>query len=423
MRKLWYVIVIAVNVLHAAEKNIELSVAAQHHQAMKIMVYALNSDEKPIGEIANLIQKDLEFTGQFKLTIKQGDSLPKKSDVVSWWHEGYPFVIFLQHESDSYQWRLYETSQLSMIKGKKHETALSVRAQAHAIADVIWNELTGKKGFFSTKIAYCKETMYKKKPIKHIYIADYDGSHEQCLVDSHTLNVAPRWNNDTDKPMLFYSEATNTNIRLASLDFNGNKKIASNFDGCNMLPSFSCDGKAVIYSASRGSGTCQLYYFKKGYFKRLTYNTGNNVSPVFVDDNTIVYCSDFEKGRPFLYQYHLDTKENELLVEGYCCTPSYCPQTKKIAYAKMVKGTLQLFEYDTITKMHQQLTFDAANKEECCWSPCGTYLLFGHDSGASSRIALLNTITKQVTFITSAKDKCSYPAWSGIYNTLPEVKS
>ena len=124
-------------------------------------------------------------------------------------------------------------------------------------------------------------------------IADFDGSNPQIIVDIPTITIAPRWNNDPLRPLLFYSEHTNKNLRLMMVDMHKQRHIASNFDGINMLPAFSLDGKRVIYCASRGDGECHLYLYDKQNFKKLTHNKGNNVSPTLSADGSIVYFSRF----------------------------------------------------------------------------------------------------------------------------------
>src|SRR5262249_46194209 len=149
----------------------------------------------------------------------------------------------------------------------------SLRGWAYAAADSIYESLTGESGFFSTKLAYVKEIPLKKGVCcKHIYVADYDGSNEQPIVQTPTVNVAPRWNNDLKRPLLFYSENTNANMRMMVIDMHKKRIIASNFDGLNMLPTFSPDGMTVIYCATRGSGSCQLYQWSHKVLKKLTEN-------------------------------------------------------------------------------------------------------------------------------------------------------
>jgi len=89
-----------------------------------------------------------------------------------------------------------------------------------------------------------------------------------------------------------------------------------------------------------------------------------------------------------------------------------------LAYAKMIKGTMQVFLYNLKTKRHKQLTFDAGNKEECSWSPCGNYLLFAVEKGRESRLALLNLISNDRRFVTTDGSVCCYPVWSCPYDNF-----
>ena len=128
----------------------------------------------------------------------------------------------------------------------------SLRGWAYALADALWLELTGQVGFFSTKIAFCKEMAQGKgNAYKHIYIVDYDGSHQEPLVTTPTINVAPRWNKVFKRPLLFYSENTNSNMRMMATTLDRHRIMASNFEGINMQPAFSPDGQMVVYCATR----------------------------------------------------------------------------------------------------------------------------------------------------------------------------
>ena len=146
-------------------------------------------------------------------------------------------------------------------------------------------------------------------------------------VATSTVNVAPRWNKDFDNPLLFYSEHTNENVRLVVVDMEGRRKVVSNLDGINMLPAFSPDGKKVVFCASRGGGTCQLYYYEKGVFKKLTNNAGNNIAPTFSQDaKELFFCSDFETKGPQIYCYTFATEKLERITNGgYCVSPSCSP--------------------------------------------------------------------------------------------------
>lgn len=255
------------------------------------------------------------------------------------------------------------------------------------------------------------------RKVKHICIADYDGSQEQLLVNVPTVTVAPRWNHDVNNPLLFYSEFTNANVRLMTVDMHKTRRIASNFEGINMVPSFSSDGTKGVYCASRGDGSCQLYYFAKGVFKKVTNNNGENVSPTMsADGKEIYFCSDFETGSPQIYKLAVESKKTERLThEGYCATPALNEKKNCLAYTKKVGPVLQVFLMDLKTQAHRQLTYDGGSKQECCWSPCGNFLLYSVQKGDSSSIVMHNIATDSKKYLTSSDVVASYPAWSPVY--------
>ena len=325
------------------------------------------------------------------------------------------------------EWRLYDTidQTLTMLAGKRYHTQGSVvRGWGHAIADAVWPILTGHLGFFSSKLAFCQDTRSAKgHRTTQVCIADFDGSHVQAIVETPTINVAPRWNNDPQNPLLFYSEYTNQNVRLMVVDTNKRLRVTSNFDGINMLPTFSADGKRAVYCASRGTGVCHLYLYDNNNFKKITDNNGNNVSPTLsADGSTVYFCSDFQTGYPQIYSYGIKTEKFQRYTQGgYCASPHYTSVGNKIVYCKIVKGVTQLFVCDCGTMTHTQLTHDNGHKEECAWSPCGNYIVFSHQQGNRSVIALLNLLTHERKTLVDTPAASSYPTWSPRYQKYPVV--
>jgi TolB protein len=428
MKKLYSLMLV---VAFAAAENVELTVsgAQQAHMPIAIMVLDETSDE--LNAIAAVIKKDLEFTGQFKPYIKKLNAeLPKKQlrkEIKTLCaQQKTPLAICINTTSPkTIEWRLYDTMECTMIVGKKYKKkGTLMRGWAHAIADEAWKALTNNEGFFSSRLAYCKDSKNDNgHTIRKVYISDFDGTHEELLVDLPTVCIGPRWH--TKKPRLFYSEYADTNVRLMSTSMQKQRKTISTSDGINMLANVSPDNSKVVYCSSRNSsGSCQIdLLHNNGKLKRFTNNTGNNVSPVFIDEDRICFCSDFQTGSPQIYIGNITTGHlQRITAGGYCTSPAYCPKTNKIVYHKMIHGTMQIMVYDCATKTHTQLTKTSGNKHEACWSPCGTLLLFAHENANNkSRLVSLNVLTNKTTYLTGANDQCSYPHWSPCYSTFPVV--
>ena len=398
----------------ALPDDMTVAISASEYGKMPLMISVLGQQAADVQMFAELVCNYLGWSRQFDVCLKNFDIIPSKQELLSLADKGFPLIIFVQRDDNGkgFSWRLYDTTQPAMLKGKHMiKRGPDARIWAQDLSDLLWPVLTGQDGFFSTKLAYCKAVKRgKKRPYKYLCVADFDGNNEEIKVP--TVVVAPRWGKNG---LLFYSECTNSNVRLMYVDAQDNKHVASNFDGLNMLPSFSQDGKISVFCASRGQGSCQLYYCAPGVFKQLTHNDGNNVSPALSPDGSTVYfCSDYKTGKPGIYSLDIQSGQvKELISSGLC--PSYSAKNNKLAYLKQVKGRVQIFIYDIDSGKSEQLTVGAGDKDECSWSSCGNYIYYSICFGMNSRIAAINVLSREVHWITKETDICTYPAISPFY--------
>ncbi|HEX2978147.1 MAG TPA: hypothetical protein VHO47_03445 [Candidatus Babeliales bacterium] len=436
MKMLIYINIVFCTHLIAENAPMNVSIKGSSVQKMKLLIGVIDANEI-MDESSTLLKEMLErskaMLSGFSVTIMPFEKQPSKAAMKELMKDGFGLGLFLAHTwfGGTLEWRLYDLDAHCMIKGKRFSIKeYPARIVAEHIADQVWPLLTGQGSFFSTRIAYCKEKRIKGKKIeKHIYVTAPYIDCEKCAEQSSLLvknanAFAPRWNNDSLSPMILYSEITNSNVRLMSVAMDKKRKMVANLDGFVMRPSFSSDGKKVVYCSCDGSigskSTIYLYQIDeqtgRSSLSQVTHNAGQNISPTLCDNGDIIFCSDAGSKQPYICYYHADTKEFERLTpDGYCSSPSFCQATKKIAYSRMCNGTAQLFSYDLNTKTHTQLTFDNSNKEESCWSPCGNYLAFTVTNGKTSRVAVHHVFSNERIYVTSAQDRCCYPSWSPLY--------
>ncbi len=409
------------------QSSFKVEVDAQANKKRKILLVPLSLSDANSQEVCEALKRALDYTEQLDIDIEHKTEPYKKKQVTALREKGYHFVIFLTEDKGEkvYEWRLYDTHKAVMQTGFRIPKQGKVsRGWGYALADSVIPALTNNKPFACSKLTYCQTG---KKGESIVYVADFDGSHPEILTQSKRQILAPRWNRDPENPVVLYSKYTALNIQLISCSLDGSEVVASSFDGLNMLPTFSFDGKEVVLCLSR-DGSSQLYHYgynkelKKVGYTRLTYNSGNNICPAFLPNGDIVFCSDFELGRPHLYYMNRKDDSIERLTEGGACTsPQYSDATKKLAYSKLEKGVMQLFLYDFSKKQEKQVTSDAGHKQECTWSACGNYLAYTVVDGKNQRIVSHSLLTGKNKFLTPEGKVCTYPCWSSLYSTFPVI--
>ena len=407
--------------------DIQISVQACKTKKVSVGFVIVGSQDHDLKKLTDRLKKDFEWSGQCNVSLQHSAKLVHQSDMKKLFSSEISAGLFLSKEQDFLVWRLYDVESMSMIAGKKiQKNKNTIDYVAHTIADEVWPQLFGCQSCFRSKIAFCKQIWRKKygreKPYKQIWVADFDGSNAQLFIDAPTVSFAPRWNNDPASPLLLYSENTLSNVQLVLSNMFGKRKVICHFDGLNMQPTFSSDGKKVIFCLSK-DGSSQLYLSfideqtKQRKYQRLTFNDGQNIAPCFIDSKTVAFVSDFETHKPQIYLLDIATKSLKRITDGgYCACPNYSAVRNQLVYSKMIGSGMQLFTYDLKTAMHTQITNSPGSKEEGSWSSCGNFIVFGYNKGNISRIAQLYVPTGAIKFLTAEHDACSYPDCSPIYD-------
>lgn len=413
-------------VLHADEQmKTGIEIQSTVHQAfkMKILVGTIGTQDR-ITAIAKVLQEDLKLPQEkqtgFEVVIEKFAKEPdSKTEIKKLLEQGYSLVVFLSGESaDDIAYRLYDATEAAMVRGKKLVLPdRSITSVGHHLSGLLAQELLGRPIQFGAQLAFCKQA--SNKGGRQLFVTDPHAQQPyHTLVQSPSPKFGLRWFVHDDKRLLYYSEQSAVNVRLMSYDLKEKRsKMVMNFDGLNMQPSFNIDGSKVVVCCSQ-AGSSQLYMGtldpvrKQWMFKRLTHNKGNNISPHLCTNGDVIFCSDFQTRQPQLYCYHQKDGSIERLTEGgYCASPAVLESQGQIAYIKLINNVAQICMYDMNTKSDLQITFDATQKDEPSWSPCGTYLAYGVEQGKSSRIAVRNMISQESYFVTAAGEQCMSPAW------------
>lgn len=419
--------------------TIDNGVANKQKKRMPLFIGILDARGADVDRLAPFLKADLELSGQFKVTIERQDLPQSQKEIKELYTKGYLLALFINKAKDgnSFEWRLYNTASATLEKGKRcPKQGNQAENWAHLLSHVLWQELMGSVGPFTTRLSYIKRKPTSRLAFdSELCISDLQGKKVRSLFSTPRISVAPYWASTKDTQngemqgnfnqpsLIYFSEFTDANVRLVSATTNGKKRVVLDLDGTTAGISFQPATGDIVYGRSGGIWHC--YYdplLKKSIHTLLIKEKDVCASPSILSNGDVIYCS---QGKVKRYNRKTGKREN-IVDEGYTVGPALHEKTGQLVYScrvklKQGKSYMQLFIHPISGGKGTQLTFDEGDKTDPCWSPCGTWVAFGVEAQSKSRIALLNIKTRKFFYLTPHSQDCRYPAWSPLFALLDRL--
>ncbi len=191
-----------------------------------------------------------------------------------------------------------------------------LREYSHRISDLVYEQLTGEKGAFLTRVAYVVINDKDKFPYQ-LRIADYDGYNERLVLRSKQPLMSPAWSPDASQ--LAYVSFQNGRAEIFLMDiYTGKREKLTSFPRHNGAPRFSPDGKKLAIVLSK-TGSLHVYVLdlQTRKLKKITRGRANNTEPYwYPDGQSLIFTSD-RGGKPQIYRVNLlDGATNRLTWQG-----------------------------------------------------------------------------------------------------------
>jgi Tol biopolymer transport system component len=173
---------------------------------------------------------------------------------------------------------------------------------------------------------------------------------------------------------------SDSQIRL--LDVRGKREIGSWKDIFGRNPSFSPDGKKVVYEHSEnGNLDIHLIDVSRGQKIRLTNNRGDDSNPAFSPDGKKVIFVSSRDGNHEIYLMNLDGSAQQRLTynEYGDYTPAFSSDGKQFVFVSDFSGDLELFLVDNDGGNRVQLTNNTGVSLQPKFSPDGNKIVFVSD--------------------------------------------
>jgi TolB protein len=318
------------------------------------------------------------------------------------------------------EFRLWDVATGRQLIGQRFATnAQNWRRVGHIIADQVYQQLTGEKGYFDTRVVFVDETGPKDKRVKRLAIMDQDGFNVRLLSKGNELVLTPRFS-PTNQEITFMSySGDQPRVYLMNLG-TGQRETVGDFPGMTFAPRFSPDGQRVIMSLQeQGNSAIFEMDLRTRQKRQLTPGTSIDTSPSFSPDGRQIVFETDRDGAQEIYVMNSDGSNPHRISggEGRYSTPVWSPRGDYIAFTKQLGGSFLIGVMRPDGSGERILT-EGYHNEGPTWAPNGRVLMFFRDSpGANGgpriySIDLTGYNERRVATPAFASD----PAWSPLLN-------
>ena len=119
------------------------------------------------------------------------------------------------------------SNQRNLIGQNLTATPENWRRVAHKIADLIYEKLTGHKGYFDTRIVFVAESGARGKRIQRLAIMDQDGANPSYLTDGALKVMSPRFSADGSQIAYMALSADSARIYILDIETNRQEQVGS----------------------------------------------------------------------------------------------------------------------------------------------------------------------------------------------------
>lgn len=376
------------------------------------------------SEFSEIVEANLERTGQFDpLPRDQMRSWPtrRESMVFREWrllNQDYVVIGRAQPRDDNrveITYELYDPYSERRLLGRSVTGDRDQwRQLAHRASDAIYEEITGVRGVFSTKIAYVAIEQTGSGRSHTLYVADADGFNEEPWFESERPLMSPAWSPDARQiAFVTFAPDGSSEVRILDLD-SGNVRIVAERQGAiNSAPAFSPDGRRLAFTSSRdGAANIYVMDLSNGRLQQVTRHWAIDTEPDWLDNNTLVYTSG-RSGRPQIYRLRIGSDNAERLTfDGrYNARPRVAESGNRIVMVHNDGDGYNIATMDLNNRVLQVLTGNPQD-EAPSLAPNGSMVVYASTQGGTSRLAWVSIDGMVENVMPSRFGNVREPAWS-----------
>ena len=409
-----------------AELVIEITQGVDDPTAIAIVPFAWNGAGAAPEDIAGVVDGDLSRSGQFA-PVDRNDMLGRPSTEKEVFYRDWRAIeseyLLIGRVSVTDQMRI-EYDLFDVLRQKKVYSGVELgavneaRMLGHRVSDKIYQQLTGIRGAFATRLLYVAVTRVPGgKDYYRLTLADSDGARPIVLLESREPVLAPTWSPD-GREIAYVSFETNRPAIFRQNLQTGAREQLTNFKGLNSSPSWSPDGRTMAMVLSKdGSPDIYLMDLITKKLTRITRHYAIDTEPSWMPDGKSLLFTSDRGCKPQIYRYTIASGQTERLTyEGsYNARARVAQDGRNVVMVHQQKGNFHIALLDLVTNRVQILTSTELDESPSI-APNGSMLLYATKYAGRGILAAVS-VDGGVKFRLPAREgDVREPAWSPYMN-------
>ncbi|WP_245944368.1 Tol-Pal system beta propeller repeat protein TolB [Marinospirillum perlucidum] len=383
-------------------------------------------------DVARIVSDNLQRTGLFEAIPRENlVSLPSSSaDVIyrDWrlLQADYLLVGSIDRADNGedlvINYELFDVLAEERLLGERvTSSSRELRSRAHFISDRVYQELTGQRGIFSTRLAYVTaepregEGSYQYR----LHVADADGQRSRTVLTSREPILSPDWSPDGTKLAYVSFERGRPAIYIQEVA-TGSRYQLTNYRGLNGAPAWSPDGKQLALTLSRdGNPEIYIYRLEERRLIRVTHHYSIDTEPSWSPDGKKLIFTSSRSGGPQIYQVNLESGNiGRLSFEGnYNARARYSPDGNEVfmVHRESGGGLFSIAALNMETGRLRTLTTSPLDESPSV-APNGSMVIYALMRGDQGVLGVVSTDGRIKYELPAERSDVREPAWSPFLN-------
>ena len=411
----------------AAEAQLNITITEGQDAAAPIAVvpFAWAGSGEPAFDIAGVVSADLGSSGRFApMATRDMVSRPTQASQVNFqqWRTletDYLVIGTLAQdgpENFTATFQLFDIVRGESLTGFRLQAARTdLRRTAHRISDMIFEELTGIPGVFSTQIAYISlERRTDGSKLYRLIVSDADGENAQRVAESTQPLLSPSWSPDARRIAYVSFEGGVSGVYVQTLR-SGTRERVSARAGVNSAPTFSPDGRMLALVLSRDTGNLDIHTLDLStqVLRQLTTDANIDTEPEWSPDGRSIYFNSDRAGGPQVYRIGTEPGARAQRVtydRPYNARPRVSPDGTQIA---VVVGQNNRYQIGIVNPANGELQVLTNGRldESPSFAPNGAQIIYATTENGRGVLASVSTDGRIKTRIASVAGDVQEPVW------------